>query len=234
MSTTPHLARLARQIAKNLTEFAHALEDEIADQAFEQFDEVAEPAQAHNLGIRQRQIVELPGLATEDGMKTGAIAIAIDYEVPNTYSTLQALVRAGIVEQVPDKEPQHWRLARRYRSNASAFMRIAAHLLRGEWTTYGDISIAVMGSPKGARGVGRAAATLPDFPYPHRVLMEGGTVSPGWRSDEGLGPAECERRLRDEGVRLDADGKADPAQRVAWEELMRRDAVASINEDPAA
>jgi alkylated DNA nucleotide flippase Atl1 len=234
MDTTPHLARLARQIAKSLNEFAAALEDEVDEQAFEQVAEVAEPARDHNLGTRQRQIVELPGLATEDGMKTASIATSIDYEVPNTYSTLQALARAGIVEQVPDKEPQHWRLARRYRSNAPAFMRIAAHVRRGEWTTYGDISIAVMGSPKGARGVGRAAATVPDFPNPHRVLMEGGTVNPNWRSDDGGGPEECERRLREEGVRLDEEGRADRAQRVAWEELMRRDAVASIDEDPAA
>ncbi len=234
MSTTPHLARLARQIAKSLDEFATALEEADDEQALEQLQDVAEPGRDHNLGSRQRQIVELPGLATENGMKTGAIATAIDYEVPNTYSTLQALARAGIVEQVPDKEPQHWRLARRYRSNAPAFMRIAAHVRRGEWTTYGDISIAVMGSPRGARGVGRAAATLPDFPNPHRVLMEGGTVNPNWRSDEGLGPEECERRLRDEGVRLDSDGRADRAQRVAWEELMRRHAVASLDEDPAA
>ncbi len=234
MDTTPHLARLARQIAKSLTEFATAIETEVDEQAFEPLEAVAEPARDHALGSRQRRIVELPGLAMEDGMKTGTIATAIEYEVPNTYSTLQALVRAGIVEQVPDKEPQHWRLARRYRSNAPAFMRIAAHVQRGEWTTYGDISIAVMGSPKGARGVGRAAATLPDFPNPHRVLMEGGTVNPNWRSDDGLGPEECERRLREDGVRLDADGKADPAHRVAWEELMRRHAVASIDEDPAA
>ncbi len=234
MGSNPHLARLARQIAKSLNEFAAALDEDDDEQLLEQLQAVAEPTQDHNLGSRQRQIVELPGLATEEGMKTGSIATAIDYEVPNTYSTLQALARSGIVEQVPEKEPQHWRLARRYRSNAPAFMRIAAHVGRGEWTTYGDISIAVMGSPKGARGVGRAAATLPDFPHPHRVLMEGGTVNPNWRTDDGLGPEECERRLRDEGVRLDDDGRADPAQRVAWEELMRRDAVASIDEDPTA
>lgn len=231
---SPHLARLARQIANSLNEFAIALEEEDDTQLLQELEVVAEPARDHNLGSRQRQIVELPGLATEDGMKTASIATSIDYEVPNTYSTLQALARAGIVEQVADKEPQHWRLARRYRSNAPAYMRIAAHVLRGEWTTYGDISIAVMGSPKGARGVGRAAATLPDFPNPHRVLMEGGTVNPNWRSDDGLGPEECERRLREEGVRLDDEGRADRAQRVAWEELMRRDAVASLDEDPAA
>jgi alkylated DNA nucleotide flippase Atl1 len=233
MDATPHLINLARHVAKGLQDFAEALEADTAPDVFDAVIEGADPARDHNLGARQRQIVEVPGLATEGGIKTSAVAEEIDYEVPNTYSTLQALARAGIVEQVPDKEPQHWRLARRYRSNATAFMRIASHLREGEWCTYGDISIAVMGSPKGARGVGRAAAKLPEFPHPHRVLMSGGVVNEDWLSDSGLGPDECRRRLREDGVRLDDDGRADPAQRVDWEELMRRDAIASLDDDSA-
>jgi alkylated DNA nucleotide flippase Atl1 len=234
MDATPQLITLARHVAKGLQDFAEALEAVTEPDVFDSVAEGADPARDHNLGARQRQIVEVAGLATEGGIKTSVIAEEIGYEVPNTYSTLQALARAGIVEQVPDKEPQHWRLARRYRSNAPAFMRMASYLELEEWTTYGDISIAVMGSPKGARGVGRAAAVLPEFPNPHRVLMAGGVVSDDWRSHEGLGPDECRRQLQEDGVRLDDDGRADPAQRVAWEELMRRDAVASIDEDPAA
>jgi alkylated DNA nucleotide flippase Atl1 len=39
-------------------------------------------------------------------------------------------------------------------------MRMASRVRQGEWTTYGDISIAVRGDTKAARGVGRAAAAL--------------------------------------------------------------------------
>lgn len=219
-------ARLARTVAAALLAFAEEMED-ADDDLLRTADDIADPADEHNLGKRQRQIVELSGLVSEPGLRTAEIASLIDYEVPNTYSTLQALVRSGIIEQVPNKEPQHWRLARRYRPNAEAFMRLASLVRMGEWTTYGDISIAVMGDHRGARGVGRAAAAVSDFPNPHRVLMQGGRISPDWKSAEGLGPEECLRRLEEDGVRFD-QGIADGAQRVAWDELMRRDASDSI------
>jgi alkylated DNA nucleotide flippase Atl1 len=225
-----HLAILARSVARSLEEFAHAIEADAGDPVVVADDELRDPGQDHNLGVRQRQIVDVPGLADEGGVKTATIASSIGYEVPNTYSTLQALVRQGIVEMVPDKEPQHWRLARRYRSNGPAFMRLASHVDSGEWTTYGDISIAVMGSPKGARGVGRAAAMLPDFPNPHRVLMNGGEINDSWRSAEGLGPEECRRRLEAEGVGFGDDGRADRARSVDWHELMRRDAQSNLDQ----
>src|SRR5689334_10440196 len=38
-------------------------------------------------GQRQRQILDLPELGTERGMRTADIASAISYEVPNTHST---------------------------------------------------------------------------------------------------------------------------------------------------
>lgn len=226
-----HLATLARHIARGLEEFAHAVEAESGEPVVLGDEEVRDPAQDHNLGARQRQIVDVAGLADEGGLKTGTIATAISYEVPNTYSTLQALARQGIVELVPDKEPQHWRLARRYRSNAPAFMRIAKHVGAGEWTTYGDISIAVMGHHNGSRGVGRSAAKLPDFPNPHRVLMNGGVINTSWRSEDGLGPEECQRRLEQEGIAFDDEGRADRARHIDWHELMRRDAQANLDVD---
>lgn len=224
-------ARLARGFADALVKYADDIEDDATEVVVRTADEVGDPNEEHNLGKRQRQIVELPGLVAEDGQRTAAIAAAIDYEVPNTYSTLQALARSGIVEQVPNKEPQHWRLARRYRPNAEAFMRMAGHVRKGEWTTYGDISIAVMGDHRGSRGVGRAAAAVPSFPHPHRVLMRGGHISPDWKSDEGLGPDECRRRLVEEGIVFGDDGAADHKQRVTWDELMHRDAADSLDEE---
>jgi predicted enzyme related to lactoylglutathione lyase len=168
--------------------------------------ELPRPADEHSLGKRQLQIVELPDLATEDGMKTADIAAAIDYELPNTYSALQALVRNQVVEQVPGRNPQHWRLVRRYRATSRAFVRLAELLRPGEWTTAGDLSIAVRGDIGAAKSV--AAAGLS-----HRILAGG---SPA---------AESVPRLLAEGIVMLPDGNPDPRQRVSWDELSRRAAA---------
>jgi len=175
-----------------------------------------------SLGKRQREIVALPDLATEEGLKTGEIARQIDYDQPNAYTTLGALQRAGLVELVPGAQPQRWRLTARYRSTADPYMRMARYVQSGEWTTYGDLSIAVRGDNKAARAVGRAAATLQAFPNPHRVLKEGGVSPPGWHDSDGQGPDECRRRLKDEGVGFTEDGRADQARRVTWDVLVER------------
>lgn len=161
------------------------------------------------------------------GLPDGDIATEIGYEVPNTHSTLQALERAGLVELVPASSPQRWRLAPRYRATAGVFMRVASRVREGEWTTYGDISIAVRGDTKAARGVGRAAAAVPGFPHPERVLMDGGIISPHWHDAHG-GPERCQRLLDEQGVRF-IDDQADPAQRVAWDELRRRDEAEPVD-----
>src|SRR5206468_10854564 len=105
---------------------------------------------------------------------------------------------------------QTWRLASRYRNNAPVFARVAGRVRTGEWTTYGDISIAVRGDHKASRGVGRAAATMRNFPEPHRILLDGGRISPDWKSSDGGGPHECRRRLLADGIRFTDDGRADP------------------------
>jgi hypothetical protein len=63
------------------------------------------------LGVRQRQIVQLDALAGSDGLRVAEIADAIDYDTANTHLTLRALERRGLVERVPGKTPQHWRLS---------------------------------------------------------------------------------------------------------------------------
>lgn len=224
-------ARLFNSIGNAFRTYAADLADLVEDPEFE---EAAGPATAdlaadHNLGKRQRQIVDVPGLADETGLKTSEIANAIGYEVPNTYSTLQALARQKIVEQVPDSDPQRWRLARRYRPNAEAFRRMAGHVCRGEWATYGDIAIAVTGSNKAARGVGRTAATDPAFPKAHRILMDGGVINPRWQDGEGGGPEVARARLEEEGVVFPDGERADRSQRVTWDELLRRDARGGLD-----
>lgn len=192
------IAALER-FSETVAESRVAPDDVVAD--------VPRPADEHALGKRQLQIVELPGLATEDGMKTADIAAAIEYELPNTYSTLQALVRNQLVELVPGREPQHWRLVRRYRETSRVFARVAELVGRGEWTTAGDVSIAVRGDLRAADAI--AAARLS-----HRVL-------PAERP-----PVEALTTLSEEGVVMLEGGQPDPRQRVGWNELSRRAAAA--------
>ena len=162
-------------------------------------------------------------------MKTAEIAAEINYEIPNTYSTLQTLERADLVEMIYDATPQRWRLAPRYRAIAAVFMRMASRVREGEWTTYGDVSIAVRGDTKAARGVGAAAKALKQFPNPERVLMEGGVISPNWRDSQGRGADYCEQLLQEQGIRF-IDGHADPSQRVTWDELRRRDETEPVED----
>jgi alkylated DNA nucleotide flippase Atl1 len=214
------IATLARSVGEALLRFADEYSEALPVSGDPPTSEVEVPV---GRGQRQQQILDLPGLAAEEGMKTSDVANGIGYEVPNTHSTLQALERNGLIEGVKGSSPQRWRLAPRYRNTAPVFMRIASRLRAGEWTTYGDISIAVRDDTKAARGVGRAAAKLPDFPHPERVLMDGGVINPNWVDAKGRGSEYCQQLLSDQGVKFDDSGRADPSQRVAWDELRRRD-----------
>ncbi len=186
------------------------------------------------LGSRQELVYKILLAATDDGMPTSAIAAAMQYEVPNTYLTLQSLVRLGIAELIPGSKPQRWRLHPRQRGTAGPYLLAGQQVRSGEWATYGDLSIAVRGGDKGARAVGRAAATLPDFPNPHRILKSGGRIPPDWHDDEGNGPSECQRRLTAEGVTFTPDGRASAAHRVAWEEIRDRLRRAGVAVPPDA
>jgi alkylated DNA nucleotide flippase Atl1 len=220
------VVKLARTISEALLTFAGDLEAAtgVPDIAVDNIDI------AVGRGQRQQQILEVPGLAAEAGLKTAEVAAEINYEVPNTHGTLQALERGGLVEMIPGATPQRWRLAARYRTTGPVFMRVASRVREGEWTTYGDISIAVRGDTKAARGVGRAAAALPQFPHPERVLMEGGLINASWHDSDDRGPDHCRSLLEAQGIRF-IDERADPAQRVAWDELRRRDETEPIPSD---
>ena len=202
--------RLAKSLAAVLHEFAKAADQ--LDAVVDDLTVTGQPPRAadeHALGERQRQLIEVPGLAIEEGVKTADIAASIGYEVPNTYTVLEALARHQVVEQVPGKEPQHWRLVRRYRTGARAFARLVAAVGPGEWTTAGDVSIAARGDLHAAEAVMRAGLT-------HRVLADG-------TADD-----QTHRRLASEGVAFLDSGRADPRQRVSWDELNRR--VAKVKE----
>lgn len=100
---------------------------------------------------------------------------------------------------------------------SEAVLRAAASVGAGEWTSYGDLSAAVLGHKRAARFVGTLAATIERFPNAYRVLTSEGRIS---RPDGDTEPAR--RRLEAEGVSF-VRGRADPARRVHWDELQRRD-----------
>jgi alkylated DNA nucleotide flippase Atl1 len=174
------------------------------------------------LGSRQTLVYQILARATDDGLPTSQVAAEMQYEVPNTYLTLQSLARSGLVELIPGSKPQRWRLHPKQRGSAGPYLLAAQQVRHGEWATYGDLSIAIRGDDQGARAVGRAAATLPDFPNPHRILKAGGSIPSDWHSDDGGGPEECRRRLEEEGVMFDEGGRALAQHRVGWEEIRSR------------
>jgi alkylated DNA nucleotide flippase Atl1 len=225
MADTLAFANFLRSISDACLTLAIQLEENAA--------EVSIPAEDAELpqgrGRRQQQILTLAPLSEEAGLKTADIATLINYEVPNTHSTLQALERAGLVELVPRTSPQHWRLASRYRTTSAVFKRVASRIRRGEWASYGDISIAVRGDTAAARGVGRAAATDPTFPHPERLLMDDGTVNPKWHGSGGRGPDHCQRLLEEEGITF-VDGHASSSQRVSWAVLAERDQTEAVTQ----
>ena len=101
---------------------------------------------------------------------------------------------------------------------AVAFSLVAAQIDPGEWTTYGDISAAARGASRWARAVGHEAATSARFPNPHRVLGHDGLIT----RPAGTTDAQRARALLEaEGIRF-FSGRADPAQRIHWDELARR------------
>ena len=107
--------------------------------------------------------------------------------------------------------------------NANDFDHIAALLQHGEWTTYGDISKVLRGDTKAARAVGQWARKADRYP----ILLDDGTPSPQWESDEDRQSAYIPWLETDRGVRFSQarDGKrhADATQRVAVEVLKKRD-----------
>ncbi len=101
------------------------------------------------------------------------------------------------------------------------YLAVAALIREGEWSTYGDVARAGGGPGGAARAVAQAAARLPDFPAPHRVLGKGGVIASGWRDHQSGGPEECRTQLEAEGVHFE-DGRADPKRHVTWETLRKR------------
>jgi hypothetical protein len=102
------LGAAANQLATDLTQAAQQCESPLLS--------AAPSPEALVNGARQKAIVAVPGLRHREGLKTADVAHAIGYpDVPNVHLALRALERRGLVELLPDRLPQHWRLVKRYR-----------------------------------------------------------------------------------------------------------------------
>lgn len=107
--------------------------------------------------------------------------------------------------------------ARDRASRTATILRAARVIPEGFWTSYGEIALAVTGTPATARVVGRTAASDPDFPNAWRVIHADGSIPDGWGGG-GAGPARCRALLEAEGVPF-SNGRADPAKKILAEEL---------------
>jgi alkylated DNA nucleotide flippase Atl1 len=85
----------------------------------------------------------------------------------------------------------------------------------GAWTSYGDLA-ALVGSHPVPVGVHLATT---DVPNGHRALRADGGVSEGFRWSSPDDDRNVIEVLKEEGIRFDEDGHADPSQRLAASEL---------------
>ena len=227
MSVNIEQARFARRIQDALQSLSDAAGDLAA--AMENATGMQDVDAAGSLAVtlpvargpRQQEIVRLLWEEeTERGLKTSQIAGAVEMDQPNAYLALQALQKQGLVELVPNVQPQHWRLAPAYRLSRK-IVDVASLVHSGEWTSYGDISQIVYGHARGGLAVARVITTSPDVDNPHRIIKSTGEIPSDWR-DGDLGPQECARRLSAEGVEVDNYLFAHGRQHVDHEELARR------------
>ena len=217
------LSDLMEAVANACLKYAQELREADAGAAELTLEPIADPVEGLSLGARQREMVDVLRLASDDGLTTSQIAERVGYDTANAHMSLRGLQGRRVIEQVQGKRPIQWRLAAQYRATADPYLAMAEHVHPGEWTTYGDISIAVRDDTQGARAVGRAAATLEHFPNPHRILLSGGQISEDWKTSDSEvpNPEVCRERLEAEGVTFD-DGRAKREHYVAWDVIVER------------
>lgn len=106
---------------------------------------------------------------------------------------------------------------------------VLAEIPAGRWTSYGDVAIVT------GTWAQPLAAIIAKYPLANawRVLQSGGTISPGFRWIEPGRNDDPRAVLEDEGLRFDADGRADPEQFIGAEELAEA-AGLDVDEDAMA
>jgi alkylated DNA nucleotide flippase Atl1 len=202
-------ARLSSQISAAYEEHARTLLAAI--------EAGAAPEEITVRGKVQKRVFGLPSMFTERGMSASEVASDLAYDEANAYTVLDALVKAGHVEHVPNATPRRYRMTVKHRRDR--ILRLSRLMPRGYWTTYGDFSIAVYDNWRMAITIGQVASKSPAFMNPHRVIWSGGVVTDKWKDDQGKGAEECLRRLAEEGV-IFPDGKhADGNLYIGWQKL---------------
>lgn len=96
--------------------------------------------------------------------------------------------------------------------------RAVLELQPGEWTSYGDLAALIGTHPN---PLGQHMAKI-DLDGAWRVLQASGSVSPGFRWADPSDLRDPLEVLRNEGLRFDAQGRAEPSQRVGAEQLAER------------
>jgi hypothetical protein len=111
MTESEALARFMRRLAAAVDELARSL-DGAPGRAAASLEAIRPP-----LGKRQRQIVSMARIDSEDGMRAAEIAAAMNGPgAPNPYLILDSLERRGVLERTPDASPRRYRLAAPYRA----------------------------------------------------------------------------------------------------------------------
>lgn len=88
----------------------------------------------------------------------------------------------------------------------------------GEWTSYGDLAALIGTHPN---PLGQHLAKI-DLVGAWRVLQVSGSISPGFRWADPADLRDPLEVLRNEGLRFDGQGRAEPTQRVTAEHLAER------------
>ncbi|BCW53652.1 hypothetical protein StoSoilB19_10260 [Arthrobacter sp. StoSoilB19] len=97
----------------------------------------------------------------------------------------------------------------------SQIAAVVAEIPAGRWSSYGDVAIVANTWPQPLAGI------LASYPIANawRVLQSGGTISPGFRWLEPRRNDDPRAVLEEEGIRFDAEGRADRDQFMGAEEL---------------
>lgn len=107
------------------------------------------------------------------------------------------------------------------RSFTEAVHVVVQHIPRGRVATYADVAMAV-GRPGAARAVGQVMRTKPDTKATpcHRVVSSTGMLG-GYNGSDAVSPKKM-ARLKEEGVRVLADGTVVDFAAVRWVPPLRR------------
>jgi hypothetical protein len=169
-----------------------------------------------NLGDR---LAALHGMVMDTGMTTVDAAKKLGVTKELVRDELGRLAQLGRVEVLA---PDVWRLVARHRGTRELVKRAAGLVYRGEWTTYGDLSLVVRGDEEGSQRIALVASTEVGIPNPHRILQKGGKIAAKWSDSSGNGPTDCRHLLEVEGLVFDTKGAADSDQYVDAKELINR------------